>query len=166
MWQFFCHMMCVTTWQQSAIVTSCVQHDIKVLGFPGIVNYLCLLLHDSKLCGLMHFLQFEWRMEEGDMLSFNNRRVCHSRNGFVMNGGTRHLKVQHCLGIQFWRTGLLQLKQFLQCWDMTLKLGKYRRTFDACACPLNLQLRHSVGILRGLWNAPLSMGTVTFQSTL
>ncbi|XP_076464135.1 gamma-butyrobetaine dioxygenase-like isoform X2 [Babylonia areolata] len=36
--------------------------------------------------------QFEWRMEEGDLLSFNNRRVCHSRNGFVMNGGTRHLK--------------------------------------------------------------------------
>ncbi|KAL8598304.1 hypothetical protein ACOMHN_035254 [Nucella lapillus] len=36
--------------------------------------------------------QFEWRMEEGDLLAFNNRRVCHSRNAFTLHGGTRHLK--------------------------------------------------------------------------
>jgi len=37
-------------------------------------------------------VQFEWKMKPGDLLVFNNRRVCHARNSFVMNGGTRWLK--------------------------------------------------------------------------
>ncbi|KAK7504865.1 hypothetical protein BaRGS_00003893, partial [Batillaria attramentaria] len=36
--------------------------------------------------------QFEFRLDEGDLLVFNNRRVVHNRNAFVPNGGTRHLK--------------------------------------------------------------------------
>ena len=34
----------------------------------------------------------EYRMEQGDMISFNNRRMVHARSGFELNGGIRHLQ--------------------------------------------------------------------------
>ena len=38
-------------------------------------------------------MQLEKRLEEGEMLSFNNRRVLHARRGFELNGGVRHMQV-------------------------------------------------------------------------
>ena len=38
-------------------------------------------------------LQMEYRLEKGDLVTFNNRRILHARNGFDLNGGGRHLKV-------------------------------------------------------------------------
>ncbi|PVD25636.1 hypothetical protein C0Q70_13295 [Pomacea canaliculata] len=34
----------------------------------------------------------EYRLQPGDLISFNNRRILHARNGFELNGGMRHLK--------------------------------------------------------------------------
>ncbi|ELT94056.1 hypothetical protein CAPTEDRAFT_227933 [Capitella teleta] len=34
----------------------------------------------------------QFRLEEGDLLSFNNRRMLHARDAFVLNGGMRHLQ--------------------------------------------------------------------------
>jgi hypothetical protein len=35
----------------------------------------------------------EQRLQPGDLVTFNNRRVLHARNSFDLNGGIRHLKV-------------------------------------------------------------------------
>ena len=33
------------------------------------------------------------RLEPGEMMTFNNRRMLHGRNSFKQNGGLRHLQV-------------------------------------------------------------------------
>ena len=37
-------------------------------------------------------MKIEFKMEPGDMVSFNNRRVLHARNEFDPNTGERHLQ--------------------------------------------------------------------------
>jgi len=41
-------------------------------------------------------LQWNFRLEEGDLLVFNNRRMAHSREGYRSNGGVRHLQGTYC----------------------------------------------------------------------
>ncbi|KAK2182566.1 hypothetical protein NP493_348g03031, partial [Ridgeia piscesae] len=41
-------------------------------------------------------VQLEKQLEEGEMISFNNRRVLHARRQFNLNGGVRHLQVRLC----------------------------------------------------------------------
>ena len=37
--------------------------------------------------------QLEHRLQPGDLVTFNNRRVLHARKSFDLNDGVRHLKV-------------------------------------------------------------------------
>ena len=46
---------------------------------------LMKLLHDNKF-------QIEFRLESGDVFSFNNRRLLHGRTAFNPNSGHRHLQ--------------------------------------------------------------------------
>jgi len=41
-------------------------------------------------------LQWSFRLDEGDLLVFNNRRMAHSREGYRSNGGVRHLQGTYC----------------------------------------------------------------------
>jgi len=41
-------------------------------------------------------LQFNFRLNEGDLLLFNNRRFLHSRDAYKSNGGTRLLQGTYC----------------------------------------------------------------------
>ena len=47
-----------------------------------------------KFCSLVHSKKFsiKFRLEKGDILSFNNRRVLHGRTSFNPNSGHRHLQ--------------------------------------------------------------------------
>ena len=45
------------------------------------------------MCLLLLFLQMVHRLEPGEMMTFNNRRMLHGRNLFKQNGGLRHLQV-------------------------------------------------------------------------
>ncbi|KAK7104337.1 gamma-butyrobetaine dioxygenase-like [Littorina saxatilis] len=67
-------------------------------------------------------VQFEWRMQEGDLLVFNNRRVCHARNGFVMNGGTRHLKGCY-VNIDHFKSRVNVLSQKFGNGDLSKRVG-------------------------------------------
>ena len=40
-------------------------------------------------------LQLYHRLQSGEALTFNNRRMVHSRTRFKLNGGVRHLQVQN-----------------------------------------------------------------------
>ncbi|XP_078492229.1 putative gamma-butyrobetaine dioxygenase [Ciona intestinalis] len=46
-----------------------------------------LILERDDLAG-----KYNFRMQPGDMLVVNNRRMCHARTSFQLNGGWRHLQ--------------------------------------------------------------------------
>ena len=47
-------------------------------------------------------LQLCHRLKAGEVLTVNNRRILHSRCGFKLNGGVRHLQVEWLLNIIYW----------------------------------------------------------------
>ena len=53
--------------------------------FIKLIIDLEILLHDKKY-------QINFRLEPGDIFSFNNRRLLHGRTEFDPNSGHRHLQ--------------------------------------------------------------------------
>lgn len=60
-------------------------------------------------------MNIEFRLEPGDMISFNNRRVMHARRHFDLKGGHRHLQGAYIDWDEFYnRYRVLHLKYKMQ----------------------------------------------------
>ena len=53
----------------------------------------------SNVVLMLIVLQRSIKLQPGDLVIFNNRRILHGRNAFISNGGVRHLKVGQKKGI-------------------------------------------------------------------
>ena len=60
-------------------------HPNKMKKFYEAYRFFTSLLHDSKF-------MIEFRLDEGDIFCFNNRRVLHGRSAFDSSSGNRHLQ--------------------------------------------------------------------------
>ena len=47
-------------------------------------------------------MKLTYRLQPGEVITLNNRRILHGKQAFQLNGGVRHLQVSYCLHLGPW----------------------------------------------------------------